>query len=112
MLARSITPVGLNELLSQDEGKLPPTDSRLRPDQRLCEIWRFGDANAEKQRLEKKQRAARKRLEDGTKTEPRWFRSKTGATDTTDWDYIGGYWEARRTGVYSGSQHITSGKMH
>lgn len=36
--------------------KLPPTDSRLRPDQRHLENGEFDKANAEKLRLETRQR--------------------------------------------------------
>ena len=36
--------------------KLPPTDSRLRPDQRHLENGEYEKANMEKQRLEKRQR--------------------------------------------------------
>lgn len=36
--------------------KLPPTDSRLRPDQRHLESGEFDAANSEKLRLEQKQR--------------------------------------------------------
>ena len=36
--------------------KLPPTDSRLRPDQRHLENGEYEKANAEKLRLERRQR--------------------------------------------------------
>lgn len=36
--------------------KLPPTDSRLRPDQRHLENGEYERANEEKQRLERRQR--------------------------------------------------------
>lgn len=36
--------------------KLPPTDSRLRPDQRCLENGEYEKANAEKLRLEQRQR--------------------------------------------------------
>lgn len=49
----------LNEL---EEG-VAPTDSRLRPDQRYMELGQWEMANAEKVRLEEKQRAARRRRE-------------------------------------------------
>ncbi|MPC86951.1 Oxysterol-binding protein 1 [Portunus trituberculatus] len=40
-----------------------PTDSRNRPDQRLMEEGSWDEANAEKLRLEEKQRATRRRRE-------------------------------------------------
>ncbi|KAM7391993.1 hypothetical protein PAMP_022637 [Pampus punctatissimus] len=49
----------LNEL----EDGVGQTDSRLRPDQRLMEEGRWDEANSEKQRLEEKQRAVRRRRE-------------------------------------------------
>ncbi|KAK4481280.1 hypothetical protein RD792_012165 [Penstemon davidsonii] len=70
--------------------KLPPTDSRLRPDQRCLENGEYEMANAEKMRLEQRQRQARKMQESGWK--PRWF-AKDDSSDT--YRYIGGYWEAR-----------------
>jgi len=39
--------------------KLPPTDSRLRPDQRCLENGEYERANAEKLRLEQRQRQVR-----------------------------------------------------
>ncbi|KAM6542580.1 hypothetical protein CsatB_007027 [Cannabis sativa] len=44
-----------------------PTDFRLRPDQRHLENGEYEKANAEKQRLEKKQRMSRKLQESGWK---------------------------------------------
>lgn len=44
------------EYLIRIKEKLPPTDSRLRPDQRHLENGEYEKANAEKQRLERRQR--------------------------------------------------------
>ncbi|XP_010544433.1 PREDICTED: oxysterol-binding protein-related protein 1C isoform X1 [Tarenaya hassleriana] len=82
--------ITLNELTPGLKEKLPPTDSRLRPDQRYLENGEFEMANAEKLRLEQRQRQARKMQERGWK--PRWFEKEKGS-DT--YRYIGGYWEAR-----------------
>ncbi|KAJ0960226.1 hypothetical protein J5N97_001938 [Dioscorea zingiberensis] len=70
--------ITLNELTPELQEKLPPTDSRLRPDQRHLENGEYEKANAEKQRLEKRQRMSRKLQQDGWK--PRWFQmdSETG----------------------------------
>ncbi|KAM7256496.1 hypothetical protein ACFE04_012237 [Oxalis oulophora] len=73
-----------------EEEKLPPTDSRLRPDQRHLENGEYDMANSEKLRLEQRQRQARKVQESGWK--PKWFAKQKGS-DT--YCYIGGYWEAR-----------------
>lgn len=50
----------LNYLPNWLRGKLPPTDSRFRPDQRALENGDFELASQEKHRLEVKQRAVRK----------------------------------------------------
>jgi oxysterol-binding protein 1 len=49
--------------LNEPESNVAPTDSRLRPDQRLMEEAKWDQANQEKLRLEEKQRSARKRKE-------------------------------------------------
>ncbi|KAM0893616.1 hypothetical protein ACQ4PT_024980 [Festuca glaucescens] len=82
--------ITLNELTPGLKEKLPPTDSRLRPDQRCLENGEYERANAEKLRLEQRQRQARKMQESGWK--PRWF-AKDKGTDT--YRYLGGYWESR-----------------
>ncbi|GJN23587.1 hypothetical protein PR202_gb11250 [Eleusine coracana subsp. coracana] len=81
--------------------KLPPTDSRLRPDQRCLENGEYERANAEKLRLEQRQRQARKMQESGWK--PRWF-AKDKGTDT--YRYLGGYWESREKSSWDGCPDI------
>jgi len=49
--------------LNEPEDGVAPTDSRLRPDQRLMEEGRWDEANSEKIRLEEKQRAKRREQE-------------------------------------------------
>ncbi|KAL7672790.1 hypothetical protein ACOME3_007671 [Neoechinorhynchus agilis] len=55
--------------LNEWEDGVAPTDSRLRPDQRLMEEGRWDEANAEKLRVEQKQRDARRRMEETRVTE-------------------------------------------
>uniref|UniRef100_A0A0E0KHZ9 PH domain-containing protein n=1 Tax=Oryza punctata TaxID=4537 RepID=A0A0E0KHZ9_ORYPU len=93
--------ITLNELTPGLKEKLPPTDSRLRPDQRCLENGEYERANAEKLRLEQRQRQARKMQESGWK--PRWF-AKDKATDT--YRYLGGYWESREKGSWEGCPDI------
>ncbi|XP_019707422.1 oxysterol-binding protein-related protein 1C isoform X6 [Elaeis guineensis] len=93
--------ITLNELTPGLKEKLPPTDSRLRPDQRCLENGEYEMANAEKLRLEQRQRQARKMQESGWK--PRWF-AKDKGSDT--YRYIGGYWEARERGKWDGCPDI------
>ncbi|KIJ21564.1 hypothetical protein PAXINDRAFT_165033 [Paxillus involutus ATCC 200175] len=80
----------LNEVTTDLHGKLPPTDSRFRPDVRALEEGNVDEAEAQKTRLEELQRDRRRRGVDRTS---RWFR-QVGE----DWQYIGGYWEARARG--------------
>ena len=51
-----------SQLNEMEEG-VAPTDSRLRPDQRLMEEGKWDEANEEKLRLEEKQRTARRQRE-------------------------------------------------
>ncbi|KAI4307317.1 hypothetical protein L6164_030519 [Bauhinia variegata] len=93
--------ITLNELTPGLKEKLPPTDSRLRPDQRYLENGEYEMANAEKLRLEQRQRQARKMQESGWK--PRWFaRDKASGTCR----YLGGYWEARQRGNWDSCPDI------
>ncbi|GAB2271554.1 Oxysterol-binding protein- protein 1C [Dionaea muscipula] len=93
--------ITLNELTTGLKEKLPPTDSRLRPDQRYLENGEYEKANAEKLRLEQRQRQARKMQERGWK--PRWF-AMDKQTDT--YRYVGGYWEAREKGDWESCPDI------
>ncbi|KAL0694366.1 hypothetical protein Bca4012_061546 [Brassica carinata] len=81
--------ISLNEITPGMMDKLPPTDSRLRPDQRHLENGEYEAANAEKLRLEQLQRQARRLQEKGWK--PRWFEKD----EEGNYRYLGGYWEAR-----------------
>lgn len=56
LLVSSFTFVLNCEYWSSIKGKLPPTDSRLRPDQRYLENGEYEKANSEKLRLERRQR--------------------------------------------------------
>ncbi|KAF3649761.1 Oxysterol-binding protein-related protein 1D [Capsicum annuum] len=93
--------ITLNELSPELRKKLPPTDSRLRPDQRFLENGEYDMADTEKLRLEQRQREASKRQERGW--QPRWF-AKPKDSDT--YQYKGGYWEARKTGKWNSCPHI------
>ncbi|KAL0391713.1 UNVERIFIED_CONTAM: Oxysterol-binding protein-related protein 1C [Sesamum radiatum] len=82
-------------------GEATPTDSRLRPDQRCLENGEYEMANAEKLRLEQRQRQARKMQESGWK--PRWFAKDKGSET---YRYVGGYWEAREEGKWDACPDI------
>ncbi|XP_014493762.1 oxysterol-binding protein-related protein 1D [Vigna radiata var. radiata] len=92
--------ISLNEILPGLLDKLPPTDSRLRPDQRHLENGEYELANAEKLRLEQLQRQARKMQERGW--QPRWFKKD----DDGCYRYIGGYWETREKNNWDGIPDI------
>ncbi|KAJ2990062.1 hypothetical protein NUW58_g3147 [Xylaria curta] len=65
---------GLNEITGVEKNRLPPTDTRLRPDQRLAEQGKLDDAEIWKVKLEEAQRARRREMEDrGEEHKPRWF---------------------------------------
>ncbi|XP_018401592.1 PREDICTED: oxysterol-binding protein 1 isoform X2 [Cyphomyrmex costatus] len=104
--------------LNEPEEGIAPTDSRLRPDQRLMEDGRWDEANAEKLRLEEKQRAARRTREhDSEKAaaqglsyetyEPLWFRKKQDPyTDSRCYVYNGEYWDHKNKGDWSRCPNI------
>jgi len=101
----------LNEITGIEKGKLPPTDSRLRPDQRLAEEGRLDEAEGWKVKLEEAQRARRKVLEDkGEDHKPRWFvKVQDGPEGEEVWRMKGGkdsYWEERCKGSWNGVEDI------
>lgn len=64
----------LNELTPEIMKVLPPTDTRLRPDQRMLEEGDVNGAETSKLQLEQSQRERRKRREGVNLTyEPMWF---------------------------------------
>jgi hypothetical protein len=79
--------ITLNEISGDLVGKLPPTDSRTRPDVRALENGELDLAELEKLRVEQLQRERRNR---GEERQPKWFKYVGD-----QWQYIGGYWEAR-----------------
>ncbi|CAE6504196.1 unnamed protein product [Rhizoctonia solani] len=90
--------ITLNELTPDLVGVIPPTDSRLRPDQRAMEEGRIDDADQLKIQLEEGQRARRRaREEAGEEWKPQWFEQD----ESGEWKYKGGYWETRKTGKWS-----------
>lgn len=101
----------LNEVTDIEKGKMAPTDSRLRPDQRMAEDGKLDDAEVWKQKLEEAQRERRRQLEDSGETyKPRWF---VKAEDSPDGDECwriktgkDGYWEERAKGTWTGITEI------
>jgi len=90
--------VELNEITPDIKDVLPPTDTRLRPDQRLYEEGKADEASAEKERLEQRQREYLKDRElKGIPWEPRWFELKDDpiVSGVKTYQYKGGYFEQR-----------------
>ena len=103
----------LNEITSVEKGKLPATDTRLRPDQRAAEMGDLDDAEELKSKLEEKQRVRRGIMEEqGREYKPRWFvKVEGGDEDEEVWKIKGGkegYWEERSKGVWTGVENILS----
>ncbi|XP_070149851.1 oxysterol-binding protein 1 isoform X2 [Polyergus mexicanus] len=104
--------------LNEPEEGVAPTDSRLRPDQRLMEDGRWDEANAEKLRLEEKQRASRRAREHEAEKaatqglpyeayEPLWFKKKQDPyTDSRCYVYNGEYWDCKSRGDWSRCPNI------
>lgn len=102
----------LNEVTKVEEGRLPPTDSRLRPDQRMAEEGSLDDAEDWKVKLEEAQRERRRDMEAaGDVHRPRWFaKVKEGPEGDEVWRLKGGkegYWEERgRGGGWGGVEKL------
>ncbi|KAF7544410.1 hypothetical protein G7Z17_g9968 [Cylindrodendrum hubeiense] len=97
----------LNEITDIDQGKLPPTDCRLRPDQRLAEQGNLDEAEEWKHGLEEAQRARRRDLEERSEIyRPRWFVKAENCPEGEEvWKLKGGkegYWEERARGTWQG----------
>lgn len=86
----------LNETTEIEAGVLPPTDSRLRPDQRAYEEGRVDQAESLKIALEEGQRRRRKEMEiEGREWRPQWFVPVEGEQELWCAKESGGYWKMR-----------------
>ncbi|XP_070767359.1 oxysterol-binding protein-related protein 3 isoform X3 [Enoplosus armatus] len=85
--------IELNEMDPSWKLLLPPTDTRLRVDQRLLEEGNLEAAEEHKQRIEQLQRERRRVLEDNNVThQPKFFRKSKDDT----WVSNNTYWELRK----------------
>lgn len=95
----------LNEVTPIEDGKIPPTDSRLRPDQRALEDGDLDRAEEIKVKLEEGQRARRREMEStGESWTPRWFVQVADDGEVV-WRLRNGkdgYWDERAKGGWSG----------
>uniref|UniRef100_A0A672TCL3 Oxysterol-binding protein n=1 Tax=Sinocyclocheilus grahami TaxID=75366 RepID=A0A672TCL3_SINGR len=88
----------LNELDPLTKPLLPPTDTRLRLDQRLLEEGNIESAEVQKQRIEQLQRERRRVLEDNHMLhQPRFFQKSRDDT----WVSNNTYWELRKDPGFS-----------
>jgi len=105
----NLTPfvITLNALPDNLKPHIAPTDTRLRPDQRAMEDGRYDFAATEKNRVEEKQRATRRRREErGQSFIPRWFtKDICEVTGEEYWKFNGEYWNMRDD-VAKGDQWI------
>ncbi|XP_077577517.1 oxysterol-binding protein-related protein 3 isoform X1 [Stigmatopora nigra] len=84
--------IELNELDTSLKPLLPPTDTRLRVDQRLLEEGKLEAAEEQKQKIEQLQRERRRLLEESNGIhQPKFFRKSKDDT----WVSNGTYWELR-----------------
>ncbi|KAG0171880.1 hypothetical protein DFQ28_006578 [Apophysomyces sp. BC1034] len=104
--------VEMNEITPIEKGKLPKTDTRLRPDQRLYENGQTDEAEELKQGIEQRQRDRRREMDEtGIEWKPRWFALKqddhaSPSLNSEDevagqtWQYSGHYWPTRESGQW------------
>ena len=92
----------LNAVPDKLRTHLPPTDTRLRPDQRAMEDGEYDFAATEKNRVEEKQRAARRKREaEGEEWTPCWFvKSRDEVTGEEYWEDNRRYWATRAKGSW------------
>lgn len=96
----------LNEITDIEQGKLPSTDTRLRPDQRAAENGKLDEAEQLKATLEENQRVRRKAVEQAGKEHvPRWFVKVDDIGEGEEvWKLKSGkdgYWDVRSRGDWS-----------
>jgi len=104
----------LNEITAIEKGKLPPTDSRLRPDQRHAERGELDEAETWKAQLEEGQRQRRREVEErGEEHKARWFTRVEGGDEGEEMWRLkagkGGYWDERSKGTWTGVENILAG---
>ncbi|XP_060951106.1 oxysterol-binding protein-related protein 7 [Limanda limanda] len=98
----------LNELHPELRPRLPPTDSRLRPDQRLLEEGQVDEADRKKDDIEELQRSWRKEL--GNKGEehvPRFFKKAKDSCGRDVWLTNRTYWKLRENPGFAKTQNLT-----
>ncbi|XP_030629991.1 oxysterol-binding protein-related protein 7 [Chanos chanos] len=97
----------MNELTPEMKPFLPPTDTRLRPDQRMLEEGRVEDTDRKKDEVEEKQRERRKLLaKRGEEHVPRFFRKTVDAAGREVWVTNGTYWKIRENPGFTNTENL------
>ncbi|XP_056908045.1 oxysterol-binding protein-related protein 7 isoform X1 [Takifugu flavidus] len=92
----------LNELTPDLEPLLPPTDTRLRPDQRMLEEGKVDETDKKKDEIEERQRERRKELSKmGKDHVPRFFKKSTDSCGRDVWITNETYWKLRENPGFS-----------
>uniref|UniRef100_A0A674CS42 Oxysterol-binding protein n=1 Tax=Salmo trutta TaxID=8032 RepID=A0A674CS42_SALTR len=97
----------LNELTPGLKPLLPPTDSRLRPDQRMLEDGRVDDCDKFKEEVEAMQRERRKQLvKKGREHTPRFFKKAMDSAGRDVWLSNGTYWKVREDPGFANTNNL------
>uniref|UniRef100_A0A8C8JZ68 Oxysterol-binding protein n=1 Tax=Oncorhynchus tshawytscha TaxID=74940 RepID=A0A8C8JZ68_ONCTS len=97
----------LNELTPGLKPLLPPTDSRLRPDQRMLEDGRVDDCDKFKEEVEDMQRERRKQLaKKGQEHKPRFFKKAVDSSGRDVWLTNGTYWKFRENPGFANTNNL------
>eukprot|EP00066_Takifugu_rubripes_P000537 XP_003961132.1 PREDICTED: oxysterol-binding protein-related protein 7 [Takifugu rubripes] len=92
----------LNELTPDLKPLLPPTDTRLRPDQRMLEEGKVDETDKKKDEIEERQRERRKELSKmGKDHVPRFFKKSTDSCGRDVWITNETYWKLRENPGFS-----------
>ncbi|CDR47831.1 CYFA0S38e00364g1_1 [Cyberlindnera fabianii] len=100
----SVFASNLNEITAIEQGKIPVTDSRFRPDVRAYENGDIKSAETLKLEIEQRQRERRKLVADAGEVHIPSFFKKVGSGEM-DYEVIKGeegYWEKRKRGDWTG----------
>ncbi|KAA0710762.1 Oxysterol-binding protein-related protein 6 [Triplophysa tibetana] len=97
----------LNELTADIKDKLPPTDTRYRPDQRLLEEGKVTEADKRKDEIEEKQRERRKELaKRGEEHVPRFFKRTLDHAGREVWVSNQTYWKIRENPAFASTENL------
>uniref|UniRef100_A0A3Q1HSB9 Oxysterol-binding protein n=1 Tax=Anabas testudineus TaxID=64144 RepID=A0A3Q1HSB9_ANATE len=98
----------LNELTADLKPLLPPTDTRLRPDQRMLEEGKVDEADTKKDEIEEIQRERRKELaKRGEEHIPRFFKKAKDSCGRDVWLTNGTYWKLRENPGFANTENLT-----